>query len=192
MRSDAVRNRQRILDAAAAAFRAHGRRAQVEDIAHAAGLGVGTVYRHFPDKLALLDAVAATRVEEVAQYAVALRGRDAGEGRIRHLLRWYLARAHDDAVLRIVLGEAGEVGEAGSRLPAMVGVAIAESRLAVEELIALDVADRLLRPDLDYADFRAMCAAVIATMGAAGSDTAWERVLEFILVGIRPADADPA
>ena len=63
MRVDAARNRQRILEAAASVFGAAGRNAQVEDIAHAAGIGVGTVYRHFPDKLALLDAVAASRVD---------------------------------------------------------------------------------------------------------------------------------
>jgi AcrR family transcriptional regulator len=56
-RADAVRNREKVLAAAEAAFAAEGQRAHLDDIAHAAGVGVGTVCRHFPTKQALLAAV---------------------------------------------------------------------------------------------------------------------------------------
>lgn len=181
MRADAVRNRQRILDAASSAFRAAGSGAQIEDIARSAGIGVGTVYRHFPDKRALLDAVAAARVEEVAHHAARLRESGAPQGRVQALLRWYLARAHDDAVLRIVFGQDAQ------HLSSLVRTAIADSQPAVDQLIALDIADGLLRPDVGFADFRALCAAVTATMSVGMPDTAWERVLEIVLVGIRPS-----
>jgi AcrR family transcriptional regulator len=56
-RADAVRNREKVLAAAEAAFAAEGQRAHLDDIADAAGVGVGTVCRHFPTKQALLAAV---------------------------------------------------------------------------------------------------------------------------------------
>ena len=99
------------------------------------------------------------------------------------LLRWYLARANEDAVLRIVFGEDA------ARLPDLVSAAIADAQPVVDDLIARDVADGALRPDFDFADFRAVCAAVTATMNAGPSEAAWTRVLDFVLAGIRTPDS---
>jgi AcrR family transcriptional regulator len=63
MRADALRNRQRVLDAARAEFSERGLDAQMEDVAERAGVGVGTVYRHFETKEALLEALLALRFE---------------------------------------------------------------------------------------------------------------------------------
>lgn len=59
MRADARRNRALIVDAAAGLFAARGPEVSMEEIAQAAGLGVGTLYRHFPDRRALLEEIAA-------------------------------------------------------------------------------------------------------------------------------------
>jgi AcrR family transcriptional regulator len=59
MRADARRNRERLLAAARVAFSEHGTNASLDDIARRAGLGSGTLYRHFPTRHALLEAVAA-------------------------------------------------------------------------------------------------------------------------------------
>lgn len=56
-RADALRNRQRVLDAASLVFASEGAAATLNDIARAAGVGVGTVYRKFPDKKAVLEAL---------------------------------------------------------------------------------------------------------------------------------------
>src|SRR3954453_17904620 len=56
-RKDAARNRQRILDAAKELFADRGLSATLHDIAARAGVGVGTIYRHFPDKKPLIDAI---------------------------------------------------------------------------------------------------------------------------------------
>src|SRR3954453_18750875 len=58
LRADARRNRERVLAAARAVFAEHGREAQMDDVARSAGVGVGTVYRHFPTKEALVQALA--------------------------------------------------------------------------------------------------------------------------------------
>src|SRR6266702_7031907 len=69
MRADARRNRQRLIEAALAAFAEHGADdASLDEIARRAGVGIGTLYRHFPTRQALLEAVYRSQVE-------ALRGR---------------------------------------------------------------------------------------------------------------------
>ena len=73
-RADARRNREAILAAARKIFKEGGSQCPVEDIAKEAGVGVGTVYRHFPNKEALVDALIDQRFEHIAE-------RGAGEGR---------------------------------------------------------------------------------------------------------------
>jgi AcrR family transcriptional regulator len=65
LRADARRNRERVLTAAGVVFAEQGRDAQMDDVARRAGVGVGTVYRHFPTKEALMEALAIDRFEKV-------------------------------------------------------------------------------------------------------------------------------
>ncbi|WP_295787002.1 TetR/AcrR family transcriptional regulator, partial [uncultured Microbacterium sp.] len=66
----------------------------MEQIAADAGVGVGTLYRHFPDKAALVDAIAALRIRRLADDAVRSAGEQAdGRSRVRTLLEAYLASA---------------------------------------------------------------------------------------------------
>lgn len=67
MRADAARNRQKILDAARAVYVSRGFDEPMESVARAAGVGVGTLYRHFPDRAALIRAVVADRLEHVGR-----------------------------------------------------------------------------------------------------------------------------
>jgi AcrR family transcriptional regulator len=69
LRADARRNRQRVLEAARECFAREGMQAQIDEIAAGAEVGVGTVYRHFPTKEALLDALAADYFAHQAQAA---------------------------------------------------------------------------------------------------------------------------
>lgn len=71
-RADALRNQQTLLDAAAAAFVASGVDVPVRDIAAAAGVGVGTIYRHFPTRADLIVAVYRHQVEACAEAGPAL------------------------------------------------------------------------------------------------------------------------
>jgi len=81
LRADARRNRERILVAARAVFADKGSEAQIDDVAKRAKVGVGTVYRHFPTKEALVDAVVREGFEEIAGYArEALEREEAWEG----------------------------------------------------------------------------------------------------------------
>ncbi|MET8570900.1 helix-turn-helix domain-containing protein [Streptomyces sp. NPDC004783] len=85
MRADARRNRERLLAAAAEAFAEHGEGASLDEIARRAGVGVGTLYRHFPTRQALLEAAYLERIEAIAARADAIAaGRPAGDA----LLAW--------------------------------------------------------------------------------------------------------
>jgi AcrR family transcriptional regulator len=86
-RADAVRNRERVLEAAKAVFSTGGAEASLEAVAEKAGVGIGTLYRHFPTRQALFEAVYRREVEHLADLAEKLRKeRDAVEA-LRHWLR---------------------------------------------------------------------------------------------------------
>jgi AcrR family transcriptional regulator len=68
-RADSVRNRQRVLDAAAQVFAERGLDATLNDVAARAECGIGTVYRHFPNKEALVEALFADRLDEIVALA---------------------------------------------------------------------------------------------------------------------------
>lgn len=72
LRADARRNRERVLAAAQEAFAAEGISVPLDDIARRAGVGAGTVYRHFPTKEALFEAAILDQVEQITAHARAL------------------------------------------------------------------------------------------------------------------------
>lgn len=76
LRADARRNRERLLEVAEAVFTEKGTGASTEEIARRAGVGIGTVFRHFPTKEALLAAVYARLLRRLGESAVALAGHD--------------------------------------------------------------------------------------------------------------------
>jgi AcrR family transcriptional regulator len=92
-RADARRNYEKVLAAAREAFAEGGESTALEEIARRAGVGIGTLYRHFPNRQALLEAVYVNEVDEVCRWATQLEGGDPWEalnGWIEHLMS-YLA-----------------------------------------------------------------------------------------------------
>jgi len=87
VRADAARNRDKIVEAARLAFRARGYDAPLDDIAKAAGVGAGTLYRHFPTRESLIDAVMQAWVDRVND-AVGKALAEGGTPR-ELLLRWF-------------------------------------------------------------------------------------------------------
>jgi AcrR family transcriptional regulator len=84
-RADAVRNRERLLEAAKAVFSAGGPDASLEAVARRAGVGIGTLYRHFPTREALFEAVYRREVEQLADLAEKLKAEAAPAEALR---RW--------------------------------------------------------------------------------------------------------
>jgi AcrR family transcriptional regulator len=88
LRSDALRNRNRVLEVAQQLFAKEGLSVPIDEIAKRAGLGVGTLYRHFPTKEALLEAILVSRMERVVEDAEAqAEAPDPGEAFFQFLAR---------------------------------------------------------------------------------------------------------
>jgi AcrR family transcriptional regulator len=145
LRRDAARNRQRILEAADELFRRRGLSASLNDIAHYAGVGVGTVYRHFPDKDQLVEGLFEQRFEElVRRMEEAVADPDAWHGLTSFIRFSTELQASDHAIKDLLTG--GHVGlERISRIRA---------RLTPmgEELVRRAHADGQLRQDIEAAD----------------------------------------
>lgn len=181
MRADARRNRQRIMAAAGELFARHGRDAQMEDIAERSGLGIGTLYRHFPSKQALLTAMVRERFSGMADLArEAEQIPDPGQA-LEAIVRSYLAAADGDASFQLALMGSGDLRWDG------VEQEKAEFSEVVTRTIDRAVAAGQVRSDFTFADFRTLTRGVIATMYFRQSGTAdWRRHLEIVLGGIRP------
>jgi AcrR family transcriptional regulator len=108
LRRDAEKNRQRILAAARELFAERGLGVTLNDIAHHAGVGVGTVYRRFPDKAQLIDGLFEERLEEFVELmTAALDDPDPWQGFAGFLVRSLELQAADRGLRELVLGAPG-------------------------------------------------------------------------------------
>jgi AcrR family transcriptional regulator len=87
LRADAVRNRERVLEAAKAVFSAGGPDASLEAVAKRAGVGIGTLYRHFPTREALFEAVYRREVQQLVELAEQLKSAAEPVDALRRWLR---------------------------------------------------------------------------------------------------------
>jgi|SRR5882724_1490861 len=86
-RADAIRNRERVLEAAKAVFSAGGPEASLEAVARCAGVGIGTLYRHFPTREALFEAVYRREVQQLSELAEQLKSEADPVDALRRWLR---------------------------------------------------------------------------------------------------------
>jgi AcrR family transcriptional regulator len=176
LRADARRNRERIVAAARAVFTRQGGDAQIDDIARAARVGVGTVYRHFPHKEALLGELLVEHFRLMADNAErALEIEDPWEA-----FAWLLRTN-----AQFCAGEVG-VQQALVRGPDAWEFAAPELdrlRETATRLIVRAQRAGVMRPDFSVDDIPMLMAGLTTTMTAPGYD--WRRHLEIILAGIR-------
>lgn len=183
LRADAERNRERILAAAAEAFAERGLDVSLDDIAAAAGVGVGTVYRRFPDKDALIDALFEKKIDNARRLAgEALEHEDPWEGFVffmRSMCAMHAAdRGFKDALL--------------SRDRGLQRVAAARDAIAPVAVQVLHRAQEAgaVRGDLGTFDVPLLhlCVGLIADRTRDVAPEYWERILTVILDGLA-ADA---
>jgi AcrR family transcriptional regulator len=180
LRADARRNREAVLEAARRAFADQGYICQMEDIAQAAGVGVGTVYRHFPNKEALLDALIAARFKTIAAETAKALERDDPWEAFRDLMRFSARLQADDRGLSEVLASRPLVGEAAAAKSGLVDLS--------EKLMRKAQKAGKMRKDLMVEDIPTMICGLSAVTGAADgsiSSMNWERFLEVMLDGMR-------
>ena len=150
-RADAVRNRARILEAAEAVFPASGMATPVEEIARQAGVGIGTVYRHFPTKEALFEAILVSRIERLTEEAGSLSSAtDAGAAFFELFGRMVeeaaARRAFADALAHAGVDVKGATSAAGQQLLRELGALLtrAQQAGAVRHDVDLDRVTALL------------------------------------------------
>jgi AcrR family transcriptional regulator len=181
LRRDAERNRQRILAAARELFAERGLEVTLDDIAHAAGVGVGTVYRRFPDKDELIEALFEVRIGEVVDAAhEALEVADPWDAYVGFLTRALELQASDRGLKEVLLGSARgreRVESAREKIQPAAVTLLRRAQLA-----------GVVRDDLDIADVVLLQFAIseVANLSRREDPHAWRRLLTVFLDGLRP------
>jgi AcrR family transcriptional regulator len=181
LRADARRNREKVIAAARAAFAERGRDAQMDDVARRAEVGVGTVYRHFPTKEALLEALSEDTFARIAEQARGKLGREDAWAAFVELM-WQAgdALAGDRALTEVMAARAP-----GAPCPGQLELAD-----IVAELIRRAQATGEMRPDVVAEDVpMLMCGVGSATARPHPCDDAWRRHLAILIDGLRASAA---
>jgi AcrR family transcriptional regulator len=185
LRRDAERNRQRILAAANALVAEVGLDISHNDIARAAEVGVGTVYRRFPDRQELIDELFDARVDRIiALVDTAMEIDDPWQALCAFVAGNLELQAGDKGLQDLMAGD-GRVTELAQRAARRIGP-------AVRQLVERAHASGQLRPDVDVEDFPLIQEMVSAVMEHARhvDPDLWRRALALVLDGYR-AHAQP-
>ena len=179
-RADAQRNRERLLEVAKAAFADVGVEVSLEVIARRAGVGIGTLYRHFPTRDAIVEAVYRREVQQLAEAATRLQATlPAGEA----LRQWMRLFVDYTATKKVIASAMSSIVGGVSELYAASGVLITE---AMSDLVRGAIAANDIRSDADPTDL--LRALVGFTYGAVGPG--WQasalRLIDILMDGLRP------
>jgi len=179
-RADAQRNRERILEVAKQEFTRSGANASLDEIAKKAGVGTGTLYRHFPTREALLEAVYRTEVEKLAaaerKFAETLPPVEALRAWMLLFLDYIAAKQIVAPVLNALAGDPKKVFEAS----------YGQIWEAIRALVKRATRSGDIRKDLDPIDL------LRALIGVANVSTSpdWQqsarRLVEILILGARP------
>jgi AcrR family transcriptional regulator len=184
LRADARRNRERVLEAARRVFSEQGREAQMDDVARGATVGVGTVYRHFPTKEALLEALAVDafeRIVVIARESLATVA-DPWEALTRTLWSGAEILAADRALSEVM-----------SEIPGPVPIGLHSQRELNEtmtELLQRAQKAGVLREDVVLDDIpMLMCGIGAATRKSHACPDSWRRHMTIVIDGLRASSA---
>jgi len=179
-RLDAQRNRERILEVAKHAFTRHGANASLDDIASDAGVGPGTLYRHFPTRDALIEAVYRAEVEKLAKaaqgFAESLPPLEALRAWMKLFIDHIAAKQIIAPALNAIAGGASKLYE-GSR---------DQVHGAIDSLVKRAIKNGDLRRDTESFDLlRALIGAAHVTSGPDWKASA-KRLVDILIAGSRP------
>jgi AcrR family transcriptional regulator len=187
LRADARRNRQRLLIAARQAVDEHGAEIALEDVARRAGVGIGTLYRHFPNRDAVLEAVLTEHYDELTERVrqAAAAAPNACEA-LFAFMRLFLD--HITATQGLVMAVKPALKDDTTQLSA----AHRRMREVTDELLAATQRSGKVRADITSADIYRLVAGIVWSSeraGACASDT--ERLLSVVLAGLRVDPSPP-
>jgi len=187
LRKDAVRNRQRVIDAARDLFATRGLEATLNEVAHHGGIGVGTVYRRFPTKEALFEAIFEDAIDEVAALAdTGLEFDDSWQGFAWFVEQMCQATATDRGLREVLFSKAG----GGNRVDA------ARTRLVpkIAKLVERAQKDGYLRPGISDTDMPilGLLAGTVSEFAGHVNADLWRRYVAIFLDGLRSSDGQEA
>ncbi|GAB1818995.1 TetR/AcrR family transcriptional regulator [Herbidospora sp. RD11066] len=171
-RSDAARNRALVLRVAREQWEAGDESLQFNHLAKLAGVGVGTVYRHFPTRLALLEALTAERFRDLVAEARSAASADDPVAGLGDLLRSIVGRAVADPGFAAVLDAPDDADPETSAMKAEFGAAAAELLVRAR-----------VRADVDARDVVHLVCGVVHAIGVAPGRS--ELYLDVLLQGLR-------
>jgi AcrR family transcriptional regulator len=185
-RADAERNRERLLEVAKAAFAEVGADVSLDEIARRAGLGIGTLYRRFPTRDAIVEAVYRREVEQLADAAARLIARLPPGEALREWMRLFVdyvaAKKVIAPALNLIVGGASEL--------------YASTRTRITEAMSLLVerarASGDIRADADPADLLRALAGFTHFNTAPGWEASARRLIDILMDGLRSPGSDPA
>ncbi|RKN50894.1 TetR/AcrR family transcriptional regulator [Micromonospora endolithica] len=179
LRADAQRNRERLLDAAVRAFSQGGAEVTLDAVARDAGVGIGTLYRHFPTREALVEAAYRNELEKLCDAAGELLERLPPVPATRAWMDLFIdylstKRGMADALRLVIAAGTNPFAQSRDRLLAAVG-----------ELLAAGVAAKTVRPDAAAADVLTALSGVSLAAGAPEQRDQAGRLLDLLLDGLR-------
>lgn len=186
LRADALRNREHLLGVARQVFATKGLEVPIDDVARAAGLGVGTVYRHFPNKEALFEAIVLDQLERFLEEAKALeRGADPEQALVQFLEKYMAAGAAKRDFI-----EALSRGGYGPQPPPTIRRVFEEIRQLLGRLLVRAQQAGVIRPDVGVEETLALLHGVSAAgLSYAGPPEGRPRIWTVVLDGLRSSVA---
>jgi len=178
-RADAVRNRERVLAAAKAVFSGGGRDASLEAVARDAGVGIGTLYRHFPTREALFEAVYRREVETLSELAEQLAGEAAP---VEALRRWLRSNVEFAATKKGMSAALTLAAHGSSELSAYTFDRLSK---AVGALLDRAVAAGEIRADISPEDLLRTLAGMYYMHDQPGWQTSVVRMIDVVVDGLR-------
>jgi AcrR family transcriptional regulator len=185
LRADAQRNVEKLLAAAREAFASEGPNAPLDDIARAAGVGAGTLYRHFPTRLALLEAVYRDNVERLSAEGERLAATEPPAEALVDWLRSFVGVVSQKRGLAAALSDEGRGRELFAQCHAMINA-------TGTELLDNAKAAGAIRADVPLSDLLKMVGAFAAAGETSPEGSALsERLLVLAMDGLRPRTVEP-
>lgn len=185
-RADALRNRERVLEAAKLVFSAGGQDASLDSIARHAAVGIGTLYRHFPTRETLFEAVYRREVQQLADLATALADEPDP---VEALRRWMRAMVEFVATKK---GMSAALAVAGQTSSDLVASTFDTLRGALGTLLARAIEAGAVRDDVSAEDLLRTLVGMCYTHDKAGWQANVLRLLDIFLDGLRQTGPSPA
>ncbi len=180
LRADAIRNRDRLIEVSRKQFSKRNSAVTLEEIAQLAGVGIGTLYRHFPTREALVEAVYRSELDALmAEGDNLLIGRPAFQA-----LRMWMDRYTQFVATKHAMQDTLRIAFTSRSGPPL--ETRAKIRATIARFLSAGAADGTIRDDIEADDLTVSLAAIVVATALATDQDQLRRVLDLLMDGLRP------